>query len=94
MEKKFNTEKIAPDSRGLRFLYRTFFGRTILAILSWRFISKIAGRFLDTRLSKPMIARFIKKNNISAEEFELDDEDEDDEFDIRTLKTEDEEFAE
>lgn len=72
MEKTFKTEKIAPDSKGLRFLYKTFFGRIILALLSCRFISRLVGKILDTRLSKPMIARFIKRNHISAEEFEID----------------------
>ncbi len=72
MEKKFKTEKITPDTRGLRFLYGNFFGRIILALLSARLVSKIVGKFLDTRLSKPMISGFIKKNGISEEEFVLD----------------------
>ena len=72
MEKKFNTETIAPDSRGLRFLYRTVVGRVILSLLTMRFVSKLVGWFLDTRLSRPLISRFIKRNNISGEEFEID----------------------
>ncbi len=72
MNKEFKTEKIAPDSRGLRFLYRTFFGRVILSLLTMRFVSKLVGKFLDTRLSKPLAKSFIKKNGITAEEFEIE----------------------
>ena len=72
MEKTFTTEKIAPDSRGLSFLYRTVFGRAILSLLTMRAVSKLVGKFLDSKLSKPMINGFIKKNGITAEEFEIE----------------------
>ena len=54
----------------LRFLYRTAFGRLILKLISCRSVSKAAGLFLDSFLSKFMIKRFIKKNGIDMSQFE------------------------
>lgn len=61
------------ESLALRFLYRTLFGRLILKLLTARWVSKLAGKFLDTRLSKPMISRFVKKNGIDLNDFYSDD---------------------
>lgn len=60
----------AKDSVALRFLYHTALGRGILRLLSARAPSRLCGLFLDSRLSKPMIAPFMRKNGIRAEEFE------------------------
>ncbi len=54
----------------LRFLYRTAVGRCILKIISCRAVSKAAGLFLDSSLSKFMIKRFIKNNGIDMSQFE------------------------
>ena len=45
-------------------LYTTVFGRFLLRILIRPWVSKLAGAFMDSRLSKIMIPGFIKKNNI------------------------------
>ncbi len=55
----------------LNFLYNTVLGRLILKILTRPFVSKVAGYFLSLRLSVPLIEPFIKKNNISLEDFEI-----------------------
>ena len=65
-----NPEK---DSALLRFLYKNFFGRLFLKLLVCRFISKLCGLVLDSRLSKLLIKSFIKKNNIDLSLFEADD---------------------
>lgn len=57
------------ESIGLRFLYHTVLGRCFLKVLSCRFVSKVAGMFLSTPLSKVIIKRFIRKNSINIEEY-------------------------
>jgi phosphatidylserine decarboxylase len=56
----------------LRFLYHTRTGRIVLKPLTSRGVSRAAGWFLNTRLSKPMIKRFVRKNDIDLAEFESD----------------------
>ncbi len=58
-----------PATRGVGFLYRTRLGGVFLRLFSSRFLSRIAGAFLDSPLSKPMIKRFIKKHSIRTEDY-------------------------
>lgn len=44
----------------------------MLRPLTSRGVSRAAGWFLDTRLSKPMIKRFVRKNDIDLADFESD----------------------
>lgn len=60
------------ESAALRFLYRNFFGRMILRLLTARWVSKLCGAFLDSSLSKPLIKSFVKNNGIDLSEFESD----------------------
>ena len=60
------------DGALLRFLYRTPPGRALLRLLSARWLSKLCGRFLDSALSRPLIAPFVRKNAIRLEEFDAD----------------------
>lgn len=60
------------ESLALRFLYRTVPGRAVLKLLSLRGVSSAAGRFFDSRASVFLIRGFIRRNNISAEEYCLD----------------------
>ena len=61
---------MSKESSSVRFLYNTAVGRFFLkALVNPRF-SRIAGAFLDSRLSKPMVGRFIKKNNINMGDYE------------------------
>ena len=68
-----NKKIVKKESLSLRFLYRTLVGRLFLKILTARWISKLAGKFLDSRMSKPLISRFVKKNNINLSDFYADD---------------------
>ena len=54
----------APPTKGLRFLYCNALGAPILKLMTCRPISRIAGKFLDSRLSKGLIKRYIRKNNV------------------------------
>ena len=47
-----------------RFCYGTSFGRALLKLLVRPWVSKTVGCFMDSRLSKPLIKRFVKKNGI------------------------------
>ena len=72
---KLNFEKaIAPPKDGgtLRFLYNNAFGRFLLRPLISRPISKLAGAYLSSRLSKGLIKKFVKNNNIDLNEFHSD----------------------
>ena len=57
------------DSMGLKFLYRTAAGRALLKVLSARWLSKLAGAFCDSALSRPLIGPFIRKNGIDLSEY-------------------------
>lgn len=61
--------KIKKDSPSLQFLYRTILGRVILRLLTMRFISKVAGVFLDSPLSVFLIPGFAKDNNIDMNDY-------------------------
>ena len=63
-----------PEDTGfLRFLYQNALGRIFLRVLMARWVSRLSGAFLDSRLSKPMIKRFIKKNEIDLSLYEKED---------------------
>jgi len=54
----------------LRILYDTTGGRMFLSILTAPVLSKIAGAFMDSFLSKPLIKPFIKRGGIDMSQFE------------------------
>jgi len=57
------------DGLAVRFLYKTIPGRMLLSLLIRRPISRLAGALMDSRISRLMIRRFIKNNNIKMEDF-------------------------
>lgn len=59
------------DSLTLRFLYKTILGRTTLKLLVHPRVSKIAGRFLSSRASKPLVPYYIKKHRIDMDNIEI-----------------------
>lgn len=66
-------EKIAIDDIGegpIVFLYRNPCGRVILKVATLPTISKVAGWFMDRKISSFAINRFVKKNNIDVKEYE------------------------
>ncbi|MBR5272566.1 MAG: phosphatidylserine decarboxylase [Clostridia bacterium] len=58
------------QDKWLRFLYRNFFGRLILKLLVCRFVSKIVGWYMNSRLSTRMIKGFVEKNKIDMTQYE------------------------
>lgn len=57
----------------LKFLYQTIPGRCILKLLTRPGLSRFVGRFMDSAISRPIIPRFIRKNNIDMNDY-LDEE--------------------
>lgn len=53
-------------SSSVSFFYGTVLGRFILKIIMQLHLDRIAVWFLRSRLSKPLVNRFIKKNNLSV----------------------------
>ena len=56
--------------RGVPFLYRTRLGGLFLKLVSARWVSRLAGRYMDSRLSKHKIKKFIKKHGIDMSAYE------------------------
>ncbi|MDE7464107.1 MAG: phosphatidylserine decarboxylase [Clostridiales bacterium] len=50
--------------KSLKFLYNTAFGSLVLRLISRRWLSKLTGKYMSSRLSKPKIKKYIKKHNI------------------------------
>lgn len=50
-------------------MYTTAIGRAALKVLASRPVSKAAGAFCDSALSKPLIKSFVKKNGIDLSEY-------------------------
>ncbi len=64
MRETVDTTVIQPD-----WLYRSRLGGLFLRLIIRPFVSKIAGWFLDRRISKPLIKRFIKKHKIEMGDY-------------------------
>lgn len=58
------------QDRFLRMVYSHAAGRVIMRPLVQPVVSRVAGCFLDSRWSMPLIAPFVKKNHISLKECE------------------------
>lgn len=54
------------DSLSLRFLYNTIPGRILLRPLISRFVTRLGGKFADSRISRCLVKGFIRKNNIDV----------------------------
>ncbi|EOI06861.1 phosphatidylserine decarboxylase [Enterococcus moraviensis ATCC BAA-383] len=71
MEKRFKTKAIIEnDSQALNFLYKNPLGRFMLKGLIQPPITKIAGAYLNSSMSKRMITGFIKKNQLQMTDYE------------------------
>ena len=54
----------------LRFCYHSRLGKPLLWLSTRRIFSKIAGAYLDSFLSRPLIKRFARKNGIDLSQYE------------------------
>ncbi len=62
-------KNVKNESRMLGFLYNTVLGRFCLKVVASRIVSRAVGSFMDCRLSKPLIKRFVRKNKIVLDDF-------------------------
>lgn len=53
----------------LKLLYGSVGGRIMLKLLTAPALSRAAGRFMDSRLSKPLIKRFIRSSDIDTSQY-------------------------
>ena len=67
-----NSDKIeeVKSTKTLSFFYNTLIGRILLKICTMKFISYIAGIYMNSRLSKYKIKKFIKDNKIKITDYE------------------------
>lgn len=72
----------------LKFLYKSILGRLILKLIINPSISKISGKYNDSKSSKRKIKKFIKKNNINMDDFVEEDYQNFNDFFTRTIKEE------
>lgn len=56
----------------LHFLYNTAIGRFILKLLTARWLSRLCGAFLSSKISKPLIKSFVTKNKINLNDYKSD----------------------
>ncbi len=91
MIKKRSGEVIVTNEKQnvlLKKLYGTAGGRAVLKVLTAPCISFIAGAFMDSRLSKPLIPRFIRSSGIDTSEYIMRDFRSYNEFFTREIKPE------
>ena len=69
MRKTLSKEDLKPG-KFLRFCYHSAFGKPLLWLSTRRTVSKIAGAYLDSRLSRPLIKGYAKRNKIDLAQYE------------------------
>jgi len=79
--------------KSVRFLYDTFIGNIILKLITRRWVSKLVGLYLDSKLSKRRIKKYIKKNSIDMDLFLEQDYKSFNDFFTRKIKPEKRPFA-
>jgi phosphatidylserine decarboxylase len=57
------------DNLFIRFLYNTAPGRAALRLITARPVSKIVGVFMNSRISRLLIRRFVRRNRIDMSEY-------------------------
>lgn len=76
------------ESLLLKILYNNIIGRVILKIFTYKFITLIGACYMNSRLSKIRIKKFIKSNKINMDEYEKKEYKNFDDFFTRTIKSE------
>ena len=74
-------------NKSLKFLYNTILGRCILKIAITKPISNCYAKYLNSRLSKHKIKKFIQINNIDMDEYEVKKYSSFNDFFIRQIKS-------
>lgn len=69
-ERNSKEDIITESSWTLNFFYDTFLGRLLLKISITKFITNMIAFYMNSKLSKRKIGKFIEKNNINTFEYE------------------------
>ena len=69
MRKTVSKDELAPG-KFLRFCYHCALGKPILWLSTRRVFSKIAGAYLDSRLSRPLVKGYANRNHIDLSQYE------------------------
>ncbi len=70
VDRKTKQEKELVYGKSLLFLYNSFLGRIVLKIIYYPLISKLVGKYMDSKLSIKRIDKTIKENNIDMNLYE------------------------
>ena len=73
VNRKTKEEKTLQYSDSIKFLYCSLLGRVILKIINNHFLSKIVGKYMNSKLSIKRIKKTIKNNNIDMSLYEKKD---------------------
>ena len=73
VDRKTKEERTLQYSGSVIFLYTSFIGRGLLKIVTCPFVSKLVGKYMNSRLSKRRIKKTIKANNIDMNLYEKKD---------------------
>ena len=76
------------QNKVLSFLYQNGLGRAILRVLIQPGVSRLAGRFLDSRCSKWLIGPFIRRNEIDLSQYKVQEYRSYNDFFTRQIKPE------
>ena len=69
IDRKTNVKYEEKYPKGANFLYNNFLGKIVLKLVTKGFVSKLAGSYMNTKLSTRHIKTFIKSNNIDMTDY-------------------------
>ena len=79
--------------KSVKFLYDNFLGNMILFVSTRRWVSKIVGRYLDSKASRKRINKYITNNSIDMSQFEETEYKSFNDFFTRKIKPENRPFS-
>ena len=74
------------DSAVLRFLYNTVIGRLVLKLLTFKWLTSLGAAYMNSRLSKRRINKFVSNNKIDMGEYQEEEYASFNDFFIRKIK--------
>ena len=77
----------------IQALYGTAAGRQALKVLTNPLVSRLGGRFFDSRASVPLVSPFIDRNHIDMEQYEEEDYESYNHFFTRRVREGEREFS-
>ena len=73
-------------SLALKFLYNTVLGRIILKLITGKLVTRVYAKYMSSKLSTIKIKKFIKKNNINMDEYQIQEYKSFNDFFMRKIK--------